>query len=91
MADTVVQMTPMLVLGGLIAGWLAEAISRGRGYGFISDMVLGLAGSVIAGALVWLMMSRDLGMTTMLLIGCFGAALAIFSQRGVWPSTRVAS
>jgi uncharacterized membrane protein YeaQ/YmgE (transglycosylase-associated protein family) len=91
MADTVVQMTPMLVLGGLIAGWLAEAISRGRGFGFISDMVLGLAGSVIAGAFVWLMMSRDLGMTTMLLIGCVGAALVIFAQRGVWPSATVAS
>jgi uncharacterized membrane protein YeaQ/YmgE (transglycosylase-associated protein family) len=61
MAETVVHMKPMLVLGGLIAGWLVEAISRGRGYGFISDMVLGLAGSVIAGALVWLMMWRDLG------------------------------
>jgi uncharacterized membrane protein YeaQ/YmgE (transglycosylase-associated protein family) len=91
MADTVVQMTPMLVLGGLIAAWLAEASSRRRGYGFISDMVLGLAGSVIAGALVWLMMWRNAGMTTMLLIGCVGAALAIVAQRGVRPSTRVAS
>jgi len=91
MADTIVQMTPMLVLGGLIAGWLAEAVSRAWGYGFISDMVLGLVGSVIAGAFVWLVISRDAGMTTMLLIGCVGAALAIFAQRHVWPSTRVAS
>jgi uncharacterized membrane protein YeaQ/YmgE (transglycosylase-associated protein family) len=91
MADTIVQMTPMLVLGGLIAGWLAEAVSRAWGYGFISDMVLGLAGSVIAGAFVWLVISRDTGMTTMLLLGCVGAALAIFAQRQVWPSTRVAS
>ena len=90
MADTIVQMTPMPVLGGLIAGWLAETTSRARGHGFISDMILGRADSVIAGTLVWLIMWRNAGMT-MLLIGCVGAALAIFAQRGVWPSTRVAS
>jgi uncharacterized membrane protein YeaQ/YmgE (transglycosylase-associated protein family) len=81
----------MLVLGGLIAGWLAEAVSRAWGYGFISDMVLGLAGSVLAGAFVWLVIWRDAGMTTMLLVGCVGAALAIFAQRGLWPSHRLAS
>jgi uncharacterized membrane protein YeaQ/YmgE (transglycosylase-associated protein family) len=91
MAETIVQMTPMLVLGGLIAGWLAEAVSRTWGYGFIHDLVLGLAGSLIAGAFVWLVIWRDAGMATMLVIGCVGAALAIFAQRGVWPSTRAAS
>ena len=91
MADSIVQMIPMLVLGGLIAGWLAEAVSRAWGYGFISDMFLGLAGSVIAGAFVWLVIWRDAGMTTMLLVGCVGAALAIFAQRGLWPSNRLAS
>jgi len=50
MAETIVQMTPMLVLGGLIAGWLTEAVSRARGYGFITDMFLGLGGSLLAGA-----------------------------------------
>ena len=91
MADSIVQMIPMLVLGGLIAGWLAEAVSRAWGYGFISDMILGLAGSGIAGAFVWLVIWRDAGMTTMLLVGCVGAALAIFAQRGLWPSSRLAS
>jgi uncharacterized membrane protein YeaQ/YmgE (transglycosylase-associated protein family) len=89
MTETTVQMVPMLVLGGLIAGWLAEACLRAWGYGFISDMVLGLAGSLIVGAFVWLVIWRDAGMTTMLLVGCTGAALAIIAQRGVWPSTRV--
>jgi uncharacterized membrane protein YeaQ/YmgE (transglycosylase-associated protein family) len=91
MADTIVQMTPMLVLGGLIAAWLAEAVSRAWGYGLISDMILGLAGSLIMGAFVWLLLWRDAGMTTTLLVGCTGAALAIFAQRRVWPSTRVAA
>ena len=34
---------------GLVAGWLAGKLSRGRGYGCIADIVLGLLGSVIGG------------------------------------------
>lgn len=37
-----------LVLG-LIAGWLAGKLSRGRGFGCIGDIVLGLVGSVLGG------------------------------------------
>jgi len=91
MAEITVQMIPMLVLGGLVVGWLAEAVSRAWGYGFIYDMGLGLAGSLIAGAFVWLVIWRDAGMATMLVVGCVGATLAIFAQRGVWPSTRATS
>ena len=34
---------------GLIAGWLAGKLARGRGYGCLTDIVLGLIGSVIGG------------------------------------------
>ena len=34
---------------GLIAGWLAGKLARGRGFGCIGDIVLGLIGSVIGG------------------------------------------
>jgi uncharacterized membrane protein YeaQ/YmgE (transglycosylase-associated protein family) len=37
-----------LVLG-LIAGWLAGKVMRGRGFGCIADILLGLIGSVIGG------------------------------------------
>ncbi|HXN53601.1 MAG TPA: GlsB/YeaQ/YmgE family stress response membrane protein [Candidatus Acidoferrum sp.] len=37
-----------LVLG-LIAGWLAGKISRGRGFGCITDIILGLVGGVLGG------------------------------------------
>ena len=33
----------MLVLDGLIMGWLAEVVSRRSGYGFIRDTAMGLA------------------------------------------------
>jgi uncharacterized membrane protein YeaQ/YmgE (transglycosylase-associated protein family) len=32
---------------GLIAGWLAGKLMRGRGYGIVIDILLGLIGAVI--------------------------------------------
>jgi uncharacterized membrane protein YeaQ/YmgE (transglycosylase-associated protein family) len=37
------------LLLGLIAGWLAGKLARGRGFGCITDIVLGLIGSVVGG------------------------------------------
>lgn len=37
------------LLIGLIAGWLAGTVARGRGFGCIVDVVLGLIGAVIGG------------------------------------------
>ncbi len=37
------------LLLGLIAGWLAGKISRGRGFGCITDVLLGLIGSYLGG------------------------------------------
>jgi uncharacterized membrane protein YeaQ/YmgE (transglycosylase-associated protein family) len=37
------------LLLGLIAGWLAGKIARGRGFGCITDIILGLIGSFIGG------------------------------------------
>jgi len=34
---------------GLLAGWLAGKLARGRGYGCLTDVILGLIGSVIGG------------------------------------------
>lgn len=37
------------VLIGLVAGWLAGKIARGRGFGCIADVVLGFVGSFVGG------------------------------------------
>ena len=34
---------------GLIAGWLAGKISRGRGFGCLADTILGLIGALLGG------------------------------------------
>ncbi len=35
------------IIIGLIAGWIAGKLMRGRGYGIIPDIALGLIGAVI--------------------------------------------
>lgn len=83
MSETVVQMGPMLLLGGLIAGWSAEAVARARGYGLIPDLFIGLAGSVLAGAGTSLI-APDVGMMATLLVGCAGAVVCLVAQRSLW-------
>ena len=44
---------PRSVIGwlivGLIAGWLAGTVSRGRGFGCIANIILGLVGAFLGG------------------------------------------
>jgi uncharacterized membrane protein YeaQ/YmgE (transglycosylase-associated protein family) len=37
------------IIIGLIAGWLAGTVSRGRGFGCIANILLGLVGAVLGG------------------------------------------
>jgi uncharacterized membrane protein YeaQ/YmgE (transglycosylase-associated protein family) len=37
------------IIIGLLAGWIAGHITRGRGFGCIVDVILGLIGAVIGG------------------------------------------
>ena len=37
------------IIIGLIAGWLAGTVSRGRGFGCIADIILGMVGAILGG------------------------------------------
>lgn len=54
---------------GLLAGWLAGTISRGRGFGCIVDVILGLIGAVVGG---WIF--TKLGIVAFGFIGSLAAA-----------------
>ena len=43
---------------GLVAGWLAGQIARGHGYGCVTDILLGLIGSVLGG---WIFRKLEIG------------------------------
>ena len=36
-----------VIIIGLIAGWIAGKVMRGRGYGIIADVALGLIGAIL--------------------------------------------
>ncbi|HTY21867.1 MAG TPA: GlsB/YeaQ/YmgE family stress response membrane protein [Desulfomonilaceae bacterium] len=55
---------------GLIAGWLAEKIMRGRGAGLIINLIVGVVGAYIGGFLF-----ESLGMSMHGLIGSFVTAV----------------
>jgi uncharacterized membrane protein YeaQ/YmgE (transglycosylase-associated protein family) len=40
------------IVAGLIGGWLAGLIVRGRGYGCVGDILLGVAGAFVAAILL---------------------------------------
>jgi uncharacterized membrane protein YeaQ/YmgE (transglycosylase-associated protein family) len=88
MTEHIAHMGPMLILAGLLAGWLAEVVSRAGGYGYMLDIAVGLVGSVVAGTWVWIFGS-GIGMPWMFVSGCAGATLAIAAQRGLWRSVRL--
>ena len=73
---------------GLLAGWLADVIMEGGGYGVIGDIALGVGGS-IAGAWIF----RALGVAPndgwMAIVGAafVGAVVLIYTQRTVWRKT----
>ena len=91
MIEDIARVAPMLLLAGLMAGWMAEAVSRAGGYGLMRDLALGITGSLIGGVMAWGAISGPGGMVTMLLIGCGGAALLITAQRSFWRSARSAA
>jgi uncharacterized membrane protein YeaQ/YmgE (transglycosylase-associated protein family) len=46
------------ILIGLIAGWLAGKVSRGRGFGCIGNVLIGLVGAVLGG---WIFTKLNIG------------------------------
>jgi uncharacterized membrane protein YeaQ/YmgE (transglycosylase-associated protein family) len=59
-----------LFIGGVI-GWLAGLIIRGRGFGIIGDIVIGIVGAMLGG---WI--ARGMGLYTSSSFGAFRVALA---------------
>ncbi len=39
------------IIVGLIAGWLAGEVMRGRGYGPLGDIIIGIVGALVGGFL----------------------------------------
>jgi uncharacterized membrane protein YeaQ/YmgE (transglycosylase-associated protein family) len=62
---------------GLIAGWLAGKIMKGRGFGFFGDLVIGVIGALIGGFLFGLLGLSATGFIGSIIAAVFGAIVLL--------------
>lgn len=78
----------MMIVAGVLAGWLAGFVMERGGYGLRWDIIFGLVGSVAGSGIFWgLRVSPGAGLALVASIAFVGAAIAIVTQRQIWPTT----
>jgi uncharacterized membrane protein YeaQ/YmgE (transglycosylase-associated protein family) len=66
---------------GIIAGWLAGKIMRGRGFGLLGDLVVGIVGSLIGGFVFNLLGLASYGLVGSIVVATVGAILLLYLIR----------
>jgi uncharacterized membrane protein YeaQ/YmgE (transglycosylase-associated protein family) len=69
------------VVIGILAGWLAGKIMRGRGYGILLDLLLGIVGSMLGGLVFGLLGLYAAGLVGRLVVATVGAVLLVYLVR----------
>jgi len=71
----------IFLLIGAIAGWIASSIMKGKGYGIIGNMVIGIVGAVVGGFIFGLLGISAGGLIGSLITATVGAIVLIFVVR----------
>ena len=66
-----------LIIGGL-AGWLAGQLMKGRGFGVLRNVLLGIVGGFIGAIMFRLLGLTSTGLVGSLVISTIGAALLLY-------------
>ena len=66
---------------GIIAGWLAGKIMRGRGFGVLIDLFVGIIGSVLGGFIFGLLGIYAGGLIGQLVVATAGAVFLLYLVR----------
>jgi uncharacterized membrane protein YeaQ/YmgE (transglycosylase-associated protein family) len=66
---------------GILAGWLAGKIMRGRGFGLLLDLVIGVVGSLLGGLVFGLLGLYSSGLIGSLVVATAGAVLLLYLVR----------
>ncbi len=70
----------IFILVGAIAGWLAGKIMKGRGFGLVGNIIVGLVGGLLGG---WLLGALDApigsGLGSQILTSLIGASALLFA------------
>jgi uncharacterized membrane protein YeaQ/YmgE (transglycosylase-associated protein family) len=75
------------ILVGLVAGWLADTVMKGKGEGVLYSMVLGIAGALLGGFLAVNLLNAPDPLTgfdlTTLIVAFLGAVVVIAVVRAL--------
>ena len=62
---------------GIVAGWLAGQIMKGRGFGVVGNLVVGVLGAVVGGLIANAVGIGASGLTGSLLLATLGAVVLL--------------
>ena len=65
------------IISGIIAGWLAGLLVRGRGFGLIGDLIVGLIGGLIGGWLAGLLGIQASSLIAQILVAAVGGVVLV--------------
>jgi uncharacterized membrane protein YeaQ/YmgE (transglycosylase-associated protein family) len=60
---------------GIVAGWLAGLIVKGRGFGMVGDLIVGIVGAVVGSFVFDILGITTYGLTGTLVMSVIGAVL----------------
>jgi uncharacterized membrane protein YeaQ/YmgE (transglycosylase-associated protein family) len=69
------------ILIGIIVGWLAGQIVKGRGMGVLVDLIVGIIGSLLGGWLFGIIGLAAYGLIAQLVMGVVGAVILLLLVR----------
>jgi uncharacterized membrane protein YeaQ/YmgE (transglycosylase-associated protein family) len=79
----------LVVIIGLIAGWLAGQVMKGGGYGVLTDIILGICGAIVGG---WIFRRLGLwpggGLVGSLIVAFIGAVILVWITRLIKKETK---
>ncbi len=66
------------ILTGMLAGWLAGQLTKGKGFGLTTNLILGVLGSLLGGVIFWILGFSSHGFIASTIVSTIGAILVLY-------------
>jgi uncharacterized membrane protein YeaQ/YmgE (transglycosylase-associated protein family) len=70
-----------VIVIGILAGWIAGKIMRGRGFGLLGDLIIGVVGSLLGSVVFGLLGLGAYGLIGRLVVAIVGAVILLWLIR----------